>query len=84
MSSVLFFLKVRTPDFLIINMDNVRDELSIVEQCNIKFGSDFKPIKLSETFDSRYFKNNKNIELNINPSLLRIANNIWNELVNIV
>ena len=84
MSSVLFFLKVRTPDFLIVNMDNVIDELSIVEQCNIKFGSNFKPIKLSETFDSRYFKNNKNIELNINPSLLRIANNIWNELVNIV
>ena len=84
MSSVLGFLSLRKPDNLVFNLDEIDKDISIIDRCNQKFGTQLKTIKLSDTFDSKFFKKQKPIENNINPNILRIANNIWNQLLSIV
>ena len=84
MSSLLSFLKGREQDFIIINMDMLDENLSFTELSNKKFGTDLEPIKLSKTFNSKLFKSKIHAEQNINPKLLRIANNLWNQLLSIV
>lgn len=84
MSSVLAFISLRNPDILVLNIDEINQDISIIDRCNQKFGTQLKSIKLSDTFDNNAFKRQNPFEYNINPDILRIANNIWNQLLSIV
>ncbi|KPA20547.1 hypothetical protein shim_35380 [Shimia sp. SK013] len=80
MANLLAFLETRDADRMVVRIDKMPKEISIIAEMNDAFGVDLDPIPLSKTFRSEVFQGKEIDDLPLDPAVKETADKLWARL----
>ncbi|WP_270725911.1 sulfotransferase [Shimia sp. Alg240-R146] len=80
MANLLTFLETRDADRMVVRIDKMPKEISIIGEMNDAFGVGLDPIPLSQTFRPEVFQGKEIDDLPLDPAVKETADKLWARL----